>query len=434
MKKNYILDTNVLVHDPNCLEKFEDNVVIIPLIVLEEIDGLKKNHGSIGRHTREIARKLDKLREKGSLSEGVEINHGGFLKVVMIPDEELDIPLGFDDKKADNMIIATAKQIARRSERPTILVSKDINVRVKANSLGIEAQDYTNDKIQIEKYSKNTVDIEISGELYNKLSEKGSIKIEELDFDADFYDNQFVSFKHKGNELICRVYLAEGLLKRIKIRQDDSIFGIKPLNREQLMALDILMDDEIKLVSLVGVAGTGKTLLALAAALQKVLKEEVYTKLLISRPTIVMGSDIGFLPGSKEEKMKPWLQPIYDNLEFLLKDKNLREENYIDKKGAIEVEVLSYIRGRSIPNQFIIVDEAQNLTPHEVKTILTRVGENTKIVMTGDPYQIDNPYLDSSSNGLVYAMDKFKGNRIAANVTLTIGERSELASLAAKLL
>jgi PhoH-like ATPase len=200
------------------------------------------------------------------------------------------------------------------------------------------------------------------------------------------------------------------------------------------MALDILMDDEIKLVSLVGVAGTGKTLLALAAALQKVLKEEVYTKLLISRPTIVMGSDIGFLPGSKEEKMKPWLQPIYDNLEFLLKDKNLREENYIDKKGAIEVEVLSYIRGRSIPNQFIIVDEAQNLTPHEVKTILTRVGENTKIVMTGDPYQIDNPYLDSSSNGLVYAMDKFKGNRIAANVTLTIGERSELASLAAKLL
>ncbi len=434
MKKNYILDTNVLVHDPNCLEKFEDNVVIIPLIVLEEIDGLKKNHGSIGRHTREIARKLDKLREKGSLSDGVEINHGGFLKVVMIPDEELDIPLGFDDKKADNMIIATAKQIARRSERPTILVSKDINVRVKANSLNIKAQDYTNDKIKIEKYSKNTVDIEISGELYNKLSEKGSIKIEELGFDTDFYDNQFVSFKHKGNELICRTYLAEGLLKRIKLRQDDRIFGIKPLNREQLMALDILMDDEIKLVSLVGVAGTGKTLLALAAALQKVLKEEVYTKVLISRPTIVMGSDIGFLPGSKEEKMKPWLQPIYDNLEFLLKDKNLRGENYIDKKDTIEVEVLSYIRGRSIPNQFIIVDEAQNLTPHEVKTILTRVGENTKIVMTGDPYQIDNPYLDSSSNGLVYAMDKFKGNRIAANVTLTIGERSELASLAAKLL
>ncbi len=434
MKKNYILDTNVLVHDPNCLEKFEDNIILIPLIVLEEIDGLKKSHGSIGRHTREIARKLDNLRKKGSLADGVEINHGGFLKVVMIPDEDLKIPLGFDDKKADNMILATAKQIAIRSERPTILVSKDINVRVKANSLGIQAQDYTNDKIHLEKYTKNTADVELSGEDYKTLSEKGQLSLDILNSDEELYENQFINFIHKGNSIIGRVFLSEKLVKRIRIKQNDEIFGIKALNREQLMALELLMDDNIKLVSLVGVAGTGKTLLALAVALQKVLKDEVYTKLLISRPTIVMGSDIGFLPGSKEEKMKPWLQPIYDNLEFLFKGKKVNGENYINKKEAIEVEVLSYIRGRSIPDQFIIVDEAQNLTPHEIKTILTRVGENTKIVLTGDPYQIDNPYLDSSSNGLVYAMDKFKGKAIAGNVTLTVGERSELASLAAKLL
>ena len=434
MKKNYILDTNVLVHDPNCLEKFEDNIILIPLIVLEEIDGLKKSHGSIGRHTREIARKLDNLRKKGSLADGVEINHGGFLKVVMIPDEDLKIPLGFDDKKADNMILATAKQIAIRSERPTILVSKDINVRVKANSLGIQAQDYTNDKIHLEKYTKNTADVELSGEDYKTLSEKGQLSLDNLNLDEELYENQFINFIHKGNSIIGRLFLSENLVKRIRIKQNDEIFGIKALNREQLMALELLMDDNIKLVSLVGVAGTGKTLLALAVALQKVLKDEVYTKLLISRPTIVMGSDIGFLPGSKEEKMKPWLQPIYDNLEFLFKGKKVNGENYINKKEAIEVEVLSYIRGRSIPDQFIIVDEAQNLTPHEIKTILTRVGENTKIVLTGDPYQIDNPYLDSSSNGLVYAMDKFKGKAIAGNVTLTVGERSELASLAAKLL
>jgi PhoH-like ATPase len=368
------------------------------------------------------------------LADGVEINHGGFLKVIMIPDEDLKIPLGFDDKKADNMILATAKQIARRSEMPTILVSKDINVRVKANSLGIQAQDYTNDKIKLEKYSKNIFDIEVSGEDYNFFSEKGSLKIQSFDLKAQLHENQFVSINHKDDNLLGRVYLDEGLIKRLKIKQKDTIFGIKALNAEQLMALDILMDNEIKLVSLIGVAGTGKTLLALATALQKVLKEEKYTKLLISRPTIVMGSDIGFLPGSKEEKMKPWLQPIYDNLEFLFKGKNVNGEDYINKKSAIEVEVLSYIRGRSIPDQFIIVDEAQNLTPHEIKTILTRVGDNTKIVLTGDPYQIDNPYLDSSSNGLVYAMDKFKGKKIAANVTLTVGERSELASLAAKLL
>ncbi len=434
MKKNYILDTNVLVHDPYCLEKFEDNVVLIPLIVLEEIDNLKKSHGSIGRHTREIARKLDKLREKGSLAEGVEINHGGFLKVIMIPDDNLDIPLGFDDKKADNMIIATAKQVALRSDRPTILVSKDINVRIKANSLGIEAQDYTNDKIEIEKYSKNTMDFDVSGELYNKFLKEGKIAISELSEDTHFVENAFITLKHKANEAIGRVFLVDNEIRRIKIKQQDKVFGINALNKEQLMALDILMDDNIKLVTLVGVAGTGKTLLALAAALQKVLKDEVYSKLLISRPTIVMGSDIGFLPGSKEEKMKPWLQPIYDNLEFLLRNKKISGENYIDKKDDIEVEVLSYIRGRSIPNQFIIVDEAQNLTPHEIKTILTRVGENTKIVLTGDPYQIDNPYLDVSSNGLVYAMDRFKGKKIAGNVTLTIGERSELASMAAKLL
>ena len=417
MVKNYVLDTNVLIHDPNAIFSFEDNNVIIPLPVLEELDKLKKESGSVGKNARDVIRKLDELRKKGNLQKGIHLENGGTLRVHVVKGN-VDTPRFLHERYMDNWILAYTIDVKRKSNIPTFLVTKDINLRVKADSLGIFAQDYLTDRSDIEKIHKGYVEME-NENLKKELLKNGKVEIQ-----LDIPPNTYVDFggvygKYRNGELI-RVFEKEA-------------FGIKPRNREQVFSMDSLLDDDIDLVTLVGVAGTGKTLLALACGLRKTLEERVYERIIVTRPTIPVGRDIGYLPGDIETKMKPWLQPVMDNLELIAKIKGLNIKE-LKKRGTLEIEVLSYIRGRSIPDQYMIIDEAQNLTPHEVKTILTRVGEGTKVVLIGDPYQIDTPYLDMNTNGLVYVASKFIGDDRASTVFLLKGERSHLATRAAELL
>lgn len=417
MVKNYVLDTNVLIHDPNAIFSFEDNNVIIPLPVLEELDKLKKESGSVGKSARDVIRKLDELRKKGNLQKGIHLENGGTLRVHVVKGN-VDTPRFLHERYMDNWILAYTIDVKRKSNIPTFLVTKDINLRVKADSLGILAQDYLTDRSDIEKAHKGYVEMEDEN-LKKELLKNGKVEIQ-----LDIPPNTYVDFggvygKYRNGELI-RVFEREA-------------FGIKPRNREQVFSMDSLLDDDIDLVTLVGVAGTGKTLLALACGLRKTLEERVYERIIVTRPTIPVGRDIGYLPGDIETKMKPWLQPVMDNLELIAKIKELNIKE-LKKRGTLEIEVLSYIRGRSIPDQYMIIDEAQNLTPHEVKTILTRVGEGTKVVLIGDPYQIDTPYLDMNTNGLVYVASKFIGDDRASTVFLLKGERSHLATRAAELL
>ena len=429
MVKNYILDTNVLIHDPYCIFKFEDNNLIIPFPVIEEIDKLKTRSDKVAKSAREVARILDGLREKMSLQKGVKLPNEGTLKILAIEknDPRYKMPSYLGESK-DNFILYYALYLKEvEKDLKTIIVSKDLNLRIKADALGIESQDYLSDKIDIKLLPDGYIIID---EPTKALETKDVYTLSELDLDCELYPNTYLKYGEK----LLRYNKKKQLFEKIFVNFNTEIFGIKPRSAEQVFALDALLDPDIPFVTLVGIAGTGKTLLALAAGLYSILEKKLYNRLLISKPVIPMGKDIGYIPGNIEEKMRPWLQSIYDNLDFLFKGKGKRPEEYLTKKDLMEIEVLSYIRGRTIPNQYMIVDEAQNLTPSEVKTILTRVGEGTKIVLTGDPYQIDNPYLDSSSNGLVYAASKFKEIELAANITMKKGERSELATISAEIL
>ncbi len=436
--KTFILDTNVLLHDPNALFVFADNEVILPLGVIEEIDDQKKRVDEIGRSSRCVARALDELRQKSRLSDGVRLENGGLLRVEISRHISTDVlPEGLDPQKIDNQILALALHLKKTGNNPVIVVSKDITLRVKADALGLSTQDYERHKVDMDKFYTGTTVLETDSVTIDKFYTEKQLKVEEGTFES----NQNITLIDKFNPSHCalgRYNLKTNTILPLKISHAN-LWGIKALNREQHFALDMLLDENLMLVTLVGIAGTGKTLLALAAGLTKVIKEKQYHKLLVTRPIIPVGKDIGFLPGDIESKLMPRMQPISDNLEFLFathqddKFSNLSLESLIEQ-GIIELEALSYIRGRSIPNQFMIVDEAQNLTPHEMKTIITRAGAGTKIVITGDYYQIDNPYLDSSSNGLTYLVEKFKGAEIFGHITLIKGERSALAELAAELL
>lgn len=437
--KNFILDTNVLLHDPQSLFKFQDNNIIIPITVIEEVDRFKKDMNETGRNARMVSRILDSLREKGSLASGVSMPGGGTLRIEMFAEKYFkNLPVDLRVDNGDNRIIAVAQDVRDRfPDAVTIFVTKDSNLRIKADAIGLIAEDYESDKVDIQDLYSGTRTIEVPPDAVDRFYGQGW-----LESPVTMAPNEFITIVDSTNpnhSAICRNDPANARIVPVRKVPNEGIWSLFPRNREQSFALDVLMDDNIKLVTLVGMAGTGKTLLAIAAGLHKTAEENIYNRLLVSRPVFPMGKDLGFLPGDIEEKLTPWMQPIFDNVELLISGHESEKRHSKGYKelmamGLLDIEPLTYIRGRSIPNQYLIVDEAQNLTPHEIKTIVTRVGEGTKIVLTGDPYQIDNPYVDSSSNGLTYLVEKFKGERIAAHVTLTKGERSELAELAAHLL
>lgn len=464
MRKTFVLDTNVLLHDPLALTRFEDNHVVVPIEVVEEIDRFKRDPSEKGRNARQVSRLLDELREKGNLADGVTIDaaSGGTLKVVFCRSETLaQLPPELRAGNGDNNILAVA--LEQRLEQvmgsrpPVVLVTKDTNLRIKADAVGLTAQDYTTDKVDIADLYPGVCEVWTSAEQMDGLRAPGGLPLEALATSPNGATRPLLA--NEGVTLIDTAQPSHTLLARC----DATATSLLPLqrapkvrlgriqarNREQTFALDLLLDPAVPLVTLVGKAGTGKTLLALAAGLHQVADERLYERLLVTRPVISLGKEMGFLPGDLEEKMGPWMQPIIDNLEFLLGggDEGQNHQggrggqrgprnSWADLKGMglLEVEAISYIRGRSIPRQFMVVDESQNLTPHEVKTIVTRVGDGTKIVFTGDPYQIDNPYVDAESNGLTWLVERFKGQALAGHVTLLRGERSELAELAANLL
>jgi len=462
MRKTFVLDTNVLLHDPQALTRFEDNAVVIPIEVVEEIDRFKRDPSEKGRNARQISRLLDGLREQGNLADGVPIDaNGGTLQVVFCRSETLaQLPPELKGGNGDNNILAVALEQLRSGlisdQPPVVLVTKDTNLRIKADAVGLTAQDYTTDKVDIADLYPGVCELTASATAMEGLKAEGGLALTELP------SCQGVTLQaNEGVTLVDQAQPNHTLLARFDARRQSLVplqragkvrLGkVSARNREQTFALDLLLDPAVQLLTLVGKAGTGKTLLALAAGLHQVADEHLYERLLVTRPVISLGKEIGFLPGSLEEKMGPWMQPIIDNLDFLLGGSSEddaraaagrgggnrpQRSNWTDLKGMglLEVEAISYIRGRSIPRQFMVVDEAQNLTPHEVKTIVTRVGEGTKIVFTGDPYQIDNPYVDAESNGLTWLVERFKGQALAGHVTLLRGERSELAELAANLL
>ncbi|MFM2082388.1 MAG: hypothetical protein RL380_1079 [Verrucomicrobiota bacterium] len=435
--KNYIIDTNVLLHDPDSLLNFQDNNVLLPIEVIEEIDTFKRESSELGQNARTISRMLDGFRGAGSLSAGVKLPNGGMLKIVFHKSGDANGHTIFKAHTVDNLILAHAAVIQKAQPKiPAILVSKDINLRVKADAAGLAAEDYETDRVHIRDLYTGTAELVLSPDKIAAFRANDGM---DLAADKKLFINEYVSLVDETNPkrtVLAKVdFTGTKLVPIIDCRE--GVWGIKPRNREQHFALDALLDDRVKLVSLMGKAGTGKTLIAMAAGLKRTVLDREFRRLVVARPTISMGKELGFLPGTLEEKLAPWMQPIHDALE-MLSDLNMGHDHRraadLMRSGSIVVEALSYIRGRSIAGQFMIIDEAQNLTPLEAKTIVTRVGNGTKIIFTGDPYQIDNPYVDGSSNGFNYIVSKFKGKSLAAHIELQKGERSELAELAANIL
>ncbi|MEW6434640.1 MAG: PhoH family protein [Myxococcota bacterium] len=438
-RKNFVLDTNVLLHDPRSIYSFDDNTVIIPIYVIEELDQFKKDMSELGRNARQVARYLDAHRAEGTVAEGVPLPNGGILKVSFV---EHDLPKSMaDGGLMDNRILAVAIEARRRDPgTQTVFITKDTNLRIRADALGLVAQDYEPERVEISELYSGLAEVTVPASVIDQLYKPGA----EVDFEGkeSLAPNQFVLFKDQANPshtAMGRYDASKQRVVPINRQVKEGVWGVRPRNMEQSFLIDLLLNDDVKLVTIVGKAGTGKTLLAIAAGLQKVTEEASYQKLLVSRPIFPLGRDIGYLPGDVEQKLNPWMQPIFDNVEYLLNlsrsDKKAgRGYHELMDLGIVEIEPLTYIRGRSIPNQYIIVDEAQNLTPHEVKTIVTRVGDNTKIVLTGDPFQIDNPYVDSTNNGLVHVVNRFKDQKIAGHIVMSKGERSQLAELATNLL
>ncbi len=445
MRKAFILDTNVLLFDPQALFKFGNNDIIVPIVVLEEIDRFKREMSENGRHARLFSRKLDEMRADGELSKGVRIPNGGMVTVELGGNHPLPVELQMD--KADNRILALAISLKKEQpKRPVVFVTKDVNLRIKADALGVLAEDYEPSSVEPDQLYAGAATLAVDAHLVDEFYAQKRLafeKIKEFAGPTGLKPNQYLILRDSANqthtamgrfskELDCVVPL---------VKPVEGLWGIFPKNAEQSFAMDALLNDDIKLVSLVGKAGTGKTLLAIAAGLAKTVDEGIYHRLLVSRPVFPLGKDIGFLPGDIEEKLNPWMQPIYDNIDFLFGATSAKGRRGAGKgcqelmnQGLLQIEPLTYIRGRSIPQQYLIVDESQNLTPHEIKTIVTRAGDDTKIVLTGDSFQIDNPYVDSANNGLVYLVDRFKDEAISAHITLSKGERSKLSELASNLL
>ena len=456
MQKTYVLDTNVLLHNPQALFSFADNEVVIPLAVIEEIDHQKRRQDDVGKNAREVSRALDDLRSNGSLADGVTIPGGGAIRIEVNHWATAELPAGLDWHKLDNRILAVAWQLHREKQN-VHFVTKDLNLRIKADVIGIPSEDFYNDKIQYSSLYSGIGTVDLAAGQISAFHRDKKLPMPD---DWSGSPHQFFILRNPDNP--SQSALARNCHNTLLplLHGDTECFGIKARNKEQKFAMELLQNDKIKAVTLVGRAGTGKTLLAIAVGLQKVLDENSYARLLITRPIVPVGNDIGFLPGDKQEKMRPWMQPIFDNVEYIFSNaqetkglrfglpglgrsskdcdeertKSLRVVEYLQDRGILEMEPLTYIRGRSIPRQFIICDEAQNLSPQMIKTIVTRIGEGSKVIFTGDPEQIDHPYLDASSNGLTYFVERFKDQEIAGHVTLCKGERSALAELGSMIL
>lgn len=440
-KKIYVIDTSVYLTDFSSLRAFKDNDIVIPFKVLEEIDKHKKRQDAVGSNARSIIRALDELREIGSLHNGVPMGEGYGTVTARSYDPQL-IPLDWDAEDPDNQIIATALTVkGENPESKITLVSRDINLRVKCDSIGLATDDYQASQVieSLDEIYSGYMDMVVKDKVIENFYNGEDVfipKEEEV-----LNGNQFLVMSSEINEKKSALARFKNYnTPLLKIPNKRRVWGISPRNKEQTYALELLMDPSISLVTLVGKAGSGKTLCAIAAGLEQTLDDHpmsnqrsIYTRLIVSRPVEPLGKDIGFLPGTMEEKMEPWLKPIQDNLKFLMVDDSVTLQEYMDM-GKIEVEALTYIRGRSIANAFIIIDEAQNLTKHELKTIVTRVGEGTKLILTGDVEQIDNIYIDERTNGLTYAVEKMKEHEITGHVTLKKGERSAIATLGAKIL
>ena len=433
-KKIYVLDTSVYLTNAECIYAFKNNDIHVPLKVFEEIDKHKKRQDAVGAQARKIIRIWDELRSRGSIGKGVRIRKGlGIIKSISAAGiTPQDLPSDLDTTIPDHLIIATALKAQRETDRKVIIVSRDINMRVIADAVGLTSEDFQNNQIVhnsesiFEGYTSALVDDQLIDQFY----EKQDVYLE----DPRLFPNQYVMLVSSSNEK--KTALGKYVSKAMPLEQllkNQKIWGIKPRNKEQQFLMDALMDPKVQIVTAIGKAGSGKTSCAIAAGLEQTIDErnQLYSRVIVSRPVQPLGKDIGFLPGTMEEKMSPWLMPIQDNLQFLMGNDKVTLDIYM-QKGTIEIEALTYIRGRSISNAFIIIDEAQNLTTHELKTIITRVGEGTKIVLTGDVEQIDNVYIDATTNGLTHAVEKFKKFELASHVTLTKGERSRVATFAAQ--
>lgn len=429
--KTFVIDTNVLLHDPRALMQFPRHHILVPVAVLEELDKMKRLPNELGKNARETIRLLDSLKTlgTGNLHTGVKLDNGSTVRVQ--PELKVEYKYDFAMTINDNRIIMAAYLLQEQGER-VVFVSKDFAARIKAEAIGIEAEDYENLKYSYDSVYRGIQHLSLSKHEIDLFYKNGRLQVENLQCRPNEY---FVMTSPENSSGVGKFDPAHGNIESlIKVTH---IWGIKPRNVEQRCAMDLLLRDDIKLVTLVGPAGTGKTLLALACGMRKVFDEGTYSRILVSRPIMPLGRDIGYLPGTKEEKLFPWMQPIYDNLDFLCAstggESNETLKWVMDSK-KIEMEAVTYIRGRSLPKMYIIIDEAQNLTPHEVKTIVSRAGEGTKVILAGDPTQIDNPYLDKDSNGLTFTVGKFLDHRIYGHVFLDKTERSELAALAAEVL
>ena len=437
MKKNYVLDANVLLHDPHAIFKFEDNNVIIPIYAIEEIDKFKRESTERGRNARTIARVLDELRpENGTLSAPVPIKGGGSMWIAL-PITRHELPVGLETTGLDHAILQTAIEIRDgEGALPTVFVTMDTNLRIRADALGVTSQTYENSRIRLDDLEESVLEVLVPPAAIEQFFDAGGVQLD----DERLYANAGVLLRNEqshNHTALGRYHDRNQQVMGLRVPRE-GVMGVRPRNKEQSIALDLLLDDSVRLVTLLGKAGTGKTLLALAAGLHRTTIDRTYTRLLVSRPIMPLGRDLGFLPGNVDEKLNPWMQPIFDNLEYIFSNGSQRGDSRsympLVDSGVIQVEPLTYIRGRSLPRQFLIVDEAQNLTPHEVKTIITRSGEGTKVVLTGDPQQIDHPYVDHASNGLSVVAQRFKSAALAGSVVLAKGERSDLAELAANLL
>jgi PhoH-like ATPase len=435
-KKIYILDTSVYLTNADSIYAFKNNDICVPLKVFEEIDNHKKRQDAVGAQARKIIRIFDELRAKGRLDIGVRIDKGlGILKAVSLDGIDRSVlPGDLDINIPDHLIIATAiKTKIQNPDKKVILVSRDINMRVIADAIGLDAEDFHNNQIvdNSDNIFTGFATVLVDDQKIDQFYEKHPVFVEH----PGLYSNQYVMLVSNANDKKSAVgrFISYNNPIQPLILAKKGVWDIKPRNKEQSFLMDALMDPTIELVTVIGKAGSGKTLVSIAAALEQTLEKNSaqYSRIIVSRPVQPLGKDIGFLPGTMEEKMSPWLMPIQDNLQFLMGNDKVTLQMYLEK-GLIEIEALTYIRGRSISNAFIIIDEAQNLTTHELKTIITRVGEGTKIVLTGDVEQIDNVYIDATTNGLTHAVEKFKDFELAAHITLHKGERSRIATYASK--